>query len=347
MEKKLRAAVVILNFNGSYFLDKFLPDIIAHSSPYPVIIADNASTDNSVELVKTNYPDLQLIQNSGNLGYAQGYNEALAQLSADYFILLNSDVEVTDNWIEPVLQLMDADQSIAACQPKILDYKQRHQFEYAGAAGGFIDKYGYPFCRGRIFNYLETDQGQYDTVQEVFWATGACLFVRSSAFAEAGGLDGDYFAHMEEIDLCWRLKNLGYKIMVQPASTIYHIGGGTLNKLSRQKTYLNFRNNLTTLTKNHEPRYLLLKIFYRLIMDGVAGTKFLLEGQPKHCFAVIHAHFSYYKRLPQTLAKRKAMTKKKGFQYHKGLMYKGNLVLEHFLAKKNSFAELKQGYYNS
>ena len=342
-----KAAVVILNYNGSYYLEKFLPDIIAHSAPYPVIIADNASTDNSVALVRANYPHLQLIQNSGNLGYAQGYNEALAKVEADYFILLNSDVEVSDNWIEPILNLMDADDSIAACQPKIIDYKNRSLFEYAGAAGGYIDKYGYPFCRGRIFNSIETDTGQYNDVQEVFWATGACLFVKSKAFEEVGGLDGDYFAHMEEIDLCWRLKNIGYKIMVQPASVIYHIGGGTLNKLSRQKTYLNFRNNLTTLTKNHEARFLLVKIIYRLIMDGVAGTKFLLEGQPKHCFAVIHAHFSYYKRLPATLRKRREMKQKENFEFHKGLMYKGNLVLEHFLAKKNTFTQLRQGFYKS
>jgi GT2 family glycosyltransferase len=343
---RARAAVVILNYNGSYYLEKFLPDIIAHSSPYPVIVADNASTDNSVNLLRQKYPTLQVVQNSGNLGYAEGYNQVLKHLDADYFILLNSDVEVSDNWIEPILSLMDSDRKIAACQPKILDYKHRDTFEYAGAAGGFIDKFGYPFCRGRIFNALEKDTAQYNDVHEVFWATGACLFVRSDAFNKVDGLDGDYFAHMEEIDLCWRLKNLGYKIMVQPQSVIYHIGGGTLNKLSRQKTYLNFRNNLTTLTKNHPPRYLLLKIIYRLVMDGVAGLKFLFDGQPKHFFAVLHAHFSYYKRLPSTLSKRAKFKKKQGFEFHEGSMYKGNLVLEHFLGKINKFSDLKRGFHS-
>jgi hypothetical protein len=344
---RAKAAVVILNYNGSYYLEKFLPDIIAHSAPYPVIIADNASTDNSVDLVQSHYPNLQLIKNEGNYGYAKGYNEALATIDADYFILLNSDVEVSDNWIEPVLNLMDQDPTIAACQPKILDYHQRDTFEYAGAAGGYIDKFGYPFCRGRLFNSLEKDQAQYNDVKEVFWATGACLFVRAESFQKAGGLDGDYFAHMEEIDLCWRLKNLGYRVMVQPASVIYHIGGGTLNKLSRQKTYLNFRNNLTTLTKNHPPKHLLIKVIYRLIMDGVAGLKFLFDGQPKHFFAVIHAHFSYYKRLPKTLQKRREFKKKQGFAYQLLGMYKGNIVLEHFVGKKNKFSDLHRGFFGN
>jgi GT2 family glycosyltransferase len=338
--KSPNAAVVILNYNGHYYLEKFLPDIVAHSLPYPVIVADNASTDQSVAFMKAHHPEIRLIQNTENFGYAEGYNAALSQIDAEYYILLNSDVEVTDNWIAPVLDLMESNHQIAACQPKILDYNQRHYFEYAGAAGGFIDKYGYPFCRGRIFNHLEEDKQQYNDAREVFWATGACLFVRSAAFQKAGGFDGDYFAHMEEIDLCWRLKNIGYKIMVEPRSIIYHIGGGTLNKLSRRKTYLNFRNNLITLTKNHPSSGLLFKILYRLILDGVAGLKFLSDGEPKHCLAVLHAHFSYYKRLVKTLQKRGKFSQTEGFAYNLGTMYEGNIVLEHFIGKKKKFSEL-------
>jgi len=337
---RLKAAVVILNYNGQYFLEKFLPDIISHSHPYPVIVADNASTDNSVAFMQEVHPELQLIRNAGNLGYAEGYNAALKSVQSDYFILLNSDVEVSDNWIQPILNLMDKDDRIAACQPKILDYNKRQYFEYAGAAGGFIDKYGYPFCRGRIFNHLEEDTQQYNDAHEVFWATGACLFVKSEAFKKVGGFDGDYFAHMEEIDFCWRLKNLGYKIMVQPSSVIYHIGGGTLNKLSRRKTYLNFRNNLITLTKNHPSEGLLFKILYRLILDGVAGLKFLSDGQPKHFFAVLHAHFSYYKRLGGTLRKRREFKKMQNFAFNLSTMYVGNIVMEHFIGKKNKFSQL-------
>lgn len=342
-----KAAVVILNYNGHYYLEKFLPDIITHSLPYPVIVADNASTDQSVEFMQQQHPEIQLIQNTGNFGYAEGYNAALKLVEAEYFILLNSDVEVTDNWISPVLELMDAQANIAACQPKIIDYKNRQFFEYAGASGGFIDKFGYPFCRGRLFNHLEKDTSQYNDVHEVFWATGACLFVKSEAFRKAGGFDGDYFAHMEEIDFCWRLKNLGYRVMVQPASVIYHIGGGTLNKLSRQKTYLNFRNNLITLTKNHPARGLLLKILYRLILDGVAGIKFLLDGEPKHFLAVLHAHFSYYKRLPKTLKKRWDFQKKTNFRPNHSGMYKGNIVAEHFIGGKKCFSDLRSGYFES
>ncbi len=343
MESK-RAAVVILNYNGFFFLEKFLPDIIAHSHPYPVIVADNASTDQSVSFMQRSHPEIRLIQNSGNLGYAEGYNAALRQVQADYYILLNSDVEVTDNWIQPVLDLMDKDPRIAACQPKIIDYNNRNHFEYAGAAGGFIDKYGYPFCRGRIFNHLEEDKGQYNDVHEVFWATGACLFVKSDAFKKVGGFDGDFFAHMEEIDFCWRLKNLGYVIMVEPSSVIYHIGGGTLNKLSRRKTYLNFRNNLTTLTKNHPAKGLFFKIIYRLILDGIAGLKFLFDGEPKHFFAVLHAHFSYYKRLRATLIKRAEFKKNEGFHFNLKGMYNGNIVFEHFLEKKSKFSDLTQKF---
>lgn len=338
---QLKAAVVILTYNGRYFLEKFVPAIVEHSLPYPVIVCDNASTDDSISFMQEVHPEIRLLRNDKNYGYAEGYNKALAQIDAEYLVLLNSDVEVSDNWILPILKRMDADKRIGACQPKILDYKNRETFEYAGASGGFIDRYGYPFCRGRIFNSLEQDEQQYNDAREVFWATGACLFVRTEAFRKAGGLDGDFFAHMEEIDLCWRMKNLGYSVWVEPASSIFHIGGGTLNKLSRQKTYLNFRNNLTTLTKNDKGTFLVPKIFYRMILDGVAAFKFLLDGQPKHFFAVIHAHFSFYKRLPSTLSKRRILRRHKDFVLNRKFMYKSNIVAEHFVFGKKKFSELK------
>lgn len=339
-------AVVILNYNGLYFLEKFLPGIIQHSAPHRVIVADNGSSDGSIDFVKTNFPEATTIDNGGNFGYAQGYNLALEKVEADYFVLLNSDVEVTANWIVPVIKLMEADKNIAACQPKILDFKDRHLFEYAGAAGGFIDKLGYPFCRGRLFNAIEEDKAQYNNACEVFWATGASLFVRADAFRKAGGFDKDYFAHMEEIDLCWRLKNLGYTIYVEPASFIYHIGGGTLNKLSKRKTFLNFRNNLTTFTKNHPPNKLFIKVFCRMILDGVAALKFLFDGQPKHFFAVIRAHFNFYAWLPKIMRERKRLKSTPGFKYHYSGIYKGSIVAEHFLKHKKSFKELNKGFFS-
>ncbi|MDI1355580.1 MAG: glycosyltransferase family 2 protein [bacterium] len=340
-----RAAVIILNFNGKYFLETFLPDIIRHSLPYPVIVADNGSTDGSVAFMEAHHPEVRLIKNNDNFGYAEGYNRALSQIKAQYYILLNSDVEVTDKWIDPILLLMNSDSSIAAVQPKILDYQKRNTFEYAGASGGFIDAFGYPFCRGRIFNSLESDHAQFNDAREVFWATGACLFVRSDAFWQVGGLDNNYFAHMEEIDLCWRLKNFGYKIYVEPASHIFHIGGGTLNKLSKRKTFLNFRNNLTTLTKNHPPQYLFLKVLYRMVLDGVAAFKFLFEGQPKHFFAVLRAHINFYAWLPRILIERKKLKNTQGFKFTRSGIYRGNIVFDYFIRHKRMFEDLQAGFF--
>lgn len=337
---EVKVAVVILNFNGKYFLEKFLPGIIQHSAPYPVIIADNKSSDDSIQYTRQHFPQVQIIENGDNYGYAKGYNLALKKVEAEYYVLLNSDVEVSPQWITPIIDLMDRDPKVAACQPKILDYNKRNTFEYAGASGGFIDAYGYPFCRGRMFNSLEEDLGQYNATKEVFWATGACLFVRSSAFHQVGGLDDHYFAHMEEIDLCWRLKNFGYSVFVVPDSVIYHIGGGTLNKLSKRKTFLNFRNNLTTLTKNHPPENLFIKIFYRMILDGVAAFKFLFDGQPKHFFAVLRAHFNYYAWLPRILAERKKLKNSPGFKFTHSGIYRGNIVLEYFVKGKRKFTDL-------
>jgi len=338
-------AVVILNYNGKHFLDKFLPGTIKNSYPHQIVVADNGSQDDSVDFLKQHFPEVRVVENKNNYGYAKGYNVALKQITADYYILLNSDVEVSPGWIAPLIQLMQNNPDIAACQPKIIDYNQRTLFEYAGAAGGFIDKFGYPFCRGRIFNTIEEDKGQFDEAAEIFWATGACLFVSSKAFWQVGGLDDDYFAHMEEIDFCWRLKNVGYKIYVQPASIIYHIGGGTLNKLSSQKTFLNFRNNLITYTKNNAPRFLFFKLFHRLNLDGIAAFKFLFDGQPNHFFAVLKAHFYYYRCLNKTLAKRKTMKNLPGFRYTTTQIYQANIVTEYFLKHKRKFHDLKSRFY--
>jgi len=333
-------AVVILNWNGQSFLEKFLPSVIAHSGNAAIYMADNQSTDNSVAFVQTKYSSIQIIINNSNQGFAHGYNSALKSVKEKYYVLLNSDVEVSENWLMPLFQLMESNSTIAACQPKILDYNKPDYFEYAGAAGGFIDKNAYPFCRGRLFNTLEKDHGQYNDTLEVFWATGACMFVRSDAFWYVGGFDSDYFAHMEEIDLCWRMKNCGYKIYVQPQSKVYHVGGGTLNKLSPKKTFLNFRNNLITLTKNSTSKILVLKIVYRMILDGIAGIKFLVEGNANHCLAVIKAHFAFYASLPQTLQKRKAMKTLKGFEFTKTQILKRNIVFIYFLKSKKVFSDL-------
>lgn len=340
-----KVAVVILNYNGVKFLKQFLETVTRHSAGCTIYLADNGSTDESVAYTQQHHPHVKVLENGGNFGYARGYVMALAKIQAEYFVLLNSDVEVCAGWTEPIIALMDKNPDVGACQPKILDYNTRQAFEYAGAAGGYIDRLGYPFCRGRLFNAIEEDKGQYDTVSEIFWATGACLFVRAEAYYKAGGLDGRYFAHMEEIDLCWRLRNFGYKIMAVPQSSVYHIGGGTLNKLSRRKTYLNFRNNLTTLTKNHPFKNLLPKIFIRLILDGVAAFKFLFDGQPKHFFAVLHAHFSYYAWLPYIVAERRRLKRSAGFKYNFGCIYKGNIVFEHFIGGKKTFSNLLSGFF--
>lgn len=336
-----QVAVVILNWNGKSFLEKFLPNIIKYSQGAQIVVADNQSSDNSVAFLKENFPEVNIIINPSNDGFAKGYNLALKQVQAEFYVLLNSDVEVTQNWIEPIINLMQSDSKIAACQPKILDYNQPSKFEYAGASGGFIDKYGYPFCRGRIFNVLEEDKGQYDTTKEVFWATGACMFVRAEAFWKVGGFDDDYFAHMEEIDVCWRMKNIGYQIFIEPKSKVYHVGGGTLNKLSPRKTFLNFRNNLITLTKNTSPRFLFFKIIYRMILDGVAAFKFLLEGNGSHFFAVIKAHFSFYKLLPSTLKKRDDMRLMGEFKDATSGVYEKNIVYTHFVKGVKHYSELE------
>lgn len=331
-----KIAVVILNFNGRRFLERFLPNVIAHSQDVAeIIVADNASTDDSISFLKQQYPEIRLIQNPKNHGFSTGYNQALKQVDATYFVLLNSDIEVTPNWIQPVIALMETDPMIAACQPKIRSLEQPELFEYAGAGGGFIDKFGYPFCRGRLFLHLEEDHGQYDDDVEVFWASGACMFVRADLYHEHGGLDDSFFAHMEEIDFCWRMKNLGYKIMYTGKSTVFHIGGGTLPKKSSRKTYLNFRNNLSLLYKNLPHDQLFRVIFLRLILDGVASYKFLFQAGVADFFAVLRAHFYFYRKLPQLSKKRSKIHPKPVSR-----IYQKNIVFEYFLLKHKKFTSL-------
>lgn len=336
----MKVAVVILNWNGKNFLEKFLPSVIANNADYAeIIVADNASTDDSIPFLKQRYPQIKIILNTENGGFAKGYNDALKQVDAEYYVLLNSDIEVTPNWIEPVIKLMDSEPSIAACQPKIRDFNRKTHFEYAGAAGGYIDKYGYMFCRGRIFDTIEEDKGQYNDTREIFWATGACLFIKSKCYHEMGGLDEDFFAHMEEIDLCWRLKNYGYKIMYCAESTVYHVGGGTLNKTSPRKTFLNFRNNLALLFKNHAPDYFFIKIVLRMILDGVAGVKFLASGQVSHFMAILKAHYAFYSTLGKTLKKRQQL-KRDIKQYATEGVYSRSLVADYYLRGMKIFSQI-------
>ncbi|MCR5013498.1 MAG: glycosyltransferase family 2 protein [Bacteroidales bacterium] len=332
-----KVAVVILNYNGRKFLEQFLPNVIENTDDAlaDIVVADNASTDDSVEFMKEHFPGIRLIVNDFNGGFATGYNVALKQVEAEYFVLLNSDIEVTPRWIEPVVDLMDSDPSIAACQPKILSYFDRDKFEYAGASGGFIDQYGYPFCRGRLFQHLETDQGQYDDVKEVFWATGACMFVRADLYLQNGGLDDSFFAHMEEIDFCWRMKNMGFKIYCCPLSKVYHIGGGTLPKNSPRKTYLNFRNNLSLLYKNLPDNRVFWVIFYRILLDWVAAVKFLFGGGLADFWAVIRAHIAFYGRIRALRKVRRELPHGKV-----GQMYLRNIVFDNYLKGKRLYSEL-------
>jgi GT2 family glycosyltransferase len=337
----IRTAVVILNWNGKDFLSRFLPGIIAYSGDATIVVADNASSDDSVAYLREAFPSVTIVQNDVNGGFAKGYNDALKKIQADYYVLLNSDVEVTPGWLTPLEKLVESDSSIAACQPKILDFKNKTRFEYAGAAGGFIDKFGYPFCRGRIFDSYEEDLGQYTDTREIFWATGACLFIRAEAYHNQGGLDPDFFAHMEEIDLCWRLKNEGFKIMYCSESTVFHVGGGTLSKLSPQKTYLNFRNNLILLCKNHAPGFFWIKLIFRMKLDGIAAFKFLFAGDFAHFRAVLRAHGSFYRSFGHTYAKRKAL-KTKIKHYSTTAVYRKSIVFDYYLRGKRKYSELDQ-----
>jgi GT2 family glycosyltransferase len=337
-----RVAVVIIHWNRKNLLEQFLPFVCASTYPnLEIVVVDNNSTDDSVAYVKQHFPQITIVQNDNNYGYAGGYNHALKHVKADYYALLNNDIEVPKTWIEPVIEVMERDAKVGACQPKMLDYKNRQSFEYAGACGGYMDRLGYVFCRGRLFEVLEEDKGQYDTEADIFWATGACMFIRSDVFHEAGGFDEHFFAHMEEVDLCWRVQLLGYKLKVVPSSYVYHVGGGTLNKMSPQKTYLNFRNNLIMLTKNLPWPTLLWLIPVRAILDLMSSVFFLINGFPKYSGAVHRAHFDYFFRFGKWWKLRKTVAPIFKNESFSGV-YNGSVVAEHFIGKKRFFTELKK-----
>ncbi|MBI3135632.1 MAG: glycosyltransferase family 2 protein [Bacteroidetes bacterium] len=335
----MKIAVVILNYNGKGFLERFLPGVIANSGDAGIFVADNNSTDDSVSFLKTNFPQVNLVINDQNGGFAKGYNDALKKITAEYYVLLNSDIEVTPNWIGPCLDLLEKNKTIVAVQPKVLAWHNKTRFEHAGAAGGFLDKNFYPFCQGRIFENTEEDKGQYNSAREIFWATGACMFIRSEAYHSAGGLDDAFFAHMEEIDLCWRLKSRGHKLYYCPDSVIYHVGGGTLNYMNPKKTYLNFRNSLYMIAKNYEGP-LFIKMLQRLCLDGIAANLFLVKFQFRHFWAVFRAHLSFYGHLSVLLKQRKEL-KKQATNFNKAGLYKRNIVFQKFLGGVNTFTDLK------
>ncbi|MBX2915993.1 MAG: glycosyltransferase family 2 protein [Cyclobacteriaceae bacterium] len=330
-------AVVILNYNGRHFLQQFLPGVIANSGTAKIVVADNASTDDSVNFLTENFQGkIEIVQLESNKGYCGGYNAALKQVEATYYVLLNSDVEVTPGWIEPVIQILKQDANIAAAQPKIVSFHTRNEFEYAGAAGGFVDSFGYPFCRGRIFNTLEKDQNQYNDTCPIFWATGACLFIKSEVFHRHGGFDEDFFAHMEEIDLCWRIQLTGQSIYYTGHSKVYHVGGGTLAKSNPRKTYFNFRNGLSLLLKNLPAMQLVWKIPVRVVLDWLAALKFLLGGSGDDCLAVLKAHGSFFWHLKRDYFKRGSSSKKTI-----PTIYKGSVLFGYYLFGKKYFTDFR------
>ncbi|MEM1322676.1 MAG: bifunctional riboflavin kinase/FAD synthetase [Bacteroidota bacterium] len=339
-------AIVILNYNGPKHLSQFLPSVKASTyTNFKIYVVDNGSTDNSIAVLEKEFPEVLIKALPQNYGFAEGYNQGLKGIEGDYYILLNSDVEVEPGWIEPIIKLMESDATIGACQPKINAYQTKQYFEHAGASGGWMDQLGYPFCRGRLFHVIEEDQGQYDSQMEVFWASGAAMFVRPRLFQELGGFDGDFFAHLEEIDLCWRIKRAGYRVMAEPQSVVYHLGGGTLQYDNPQKTYLNFRNSLFTLLKNERLGKLLWLIPLRLILDGVAGGLFLSQGKISHIWAIIRAHGGFYANLGKMWRKRNQidqiieqlrispMTNRKG-------VLSGSLLWRFYIRRKKRFSEL-------
>lgn len=332
-------AVVILNYNGRDLLRKFLPSVIQHSPTAHVVVVDNGSSDDSHAVVTKEFPSVTLIQISANLGFCGGYNHALREIEADYNVLINSDVEVTAGWLDSLIKLLDENPAAAAVQPKILSYNKRNFFEYAGAAGGFIDSLGYPFCRGRLFHSLEEDLGQYNDRREIFWASGACMIVRAKLFNEVGGFDEDFFAHMEEIDLSWRLQRAGYKIFYEGASTVYHSGGSTLSASNPKKTYLNFKNGLSLLYKNLPENELAVKFLLRIVLDWVASLKFSLSGSWQHGKAVLKAHQHFLKNWEREKIRRKQVAKL-GFKKLPN-QYRGSIVWDFFVAGKRKYSQLK------
>ena len=321
-------AVVILNWNGKALLKQFLPSVVKYSSNAQIYVADNASTDDSLTFVSEHFPIVKLIQNTENSGYAKGYNDALKYVEEPLLCLINSDIEVTENWLQPIIDEFNATAETAIIQPKILDYKNKSHFEYAGAAGGFLDKYGYPYCRGRIFDSIEEDKGQYNDTKAIFWASGACFFIRNSVFKALNGFDESYFAHMEEIDLCWRAFNTDHKVKYVGVSKVYHVGGATLKNTNPKKTYLNFRNSLFTLVKNTD-KHVFLRTLIRMILDGAAAMRFLLQLKPQYFFAVIKAHGAFYMNLGSILKQRKRLTKRPNY-------YETNSIVWSYFIKKQT-----------
>ncbi|MAH20936.1 MAG: dTDP-Rha--alpha-D-GlcNAc-pyrophosphate polyprenol alpha-3-L-rhamnosyltransferase [Flavobacteriaceae bacterium] len=329
----MKVAVIILNWNGKKLLERFLPSVVNFSKGNDIYVADNGSTDDSIAFIEKKYPQIHIVKLVKNYGYAEGYNEAVKDINADVFCFLNSDVRVTQDWINPVVKVFETQPEISIIQPKILDEKKPHKFEYAGAAGGFIDQLGYPYCRGRIFHTVEEDLGQYDNNYPLFWASGACFFIRRTTFNDLDGFDAKFFAHMEEIDLCWRAHHQGQKVFYVGNSTVFHLGGQSLKASSPKKTFLNFRNNLLTITKNSN-HYLFLIIFIRLILDGFAGVRLLLMGRFKSFIAVVKAHLSFYSLLPYALTYR---YKNKNRIQHNGI---NSIVLKYYVLKIKSFKKL-------
>jgi GT2 family glycosyltransferase len=329
-------AVVILNFNGKAHLEKFLPGVVQYSPEARIVVADNGSKDDSLAFISKNFSGVEIIDLGKNLGFCGGYNHALKKVDAGYFVLLNNDVEVTPGWLKPMKDVLDKDPSIGSVQPKILSYHQKHLFEYAGAGGGLIDSLGYPFCRGRVFDTVEKDTGQYNDTTPVFWTSGACMMIRSELFGMLGGLDEDFFAHMEEIDLCWRMKRSGSTAFYVGSSTVYHVGGGTLAASNPMKTYYNFRNGLNMLIKNEQGGRLLWKLPLRLMLDWIAAARFLL-GTPAHTWAVWRAHWHILTHLPRILAKRKAL---KHLDFDVSEVYSGVILWKYFILGRKTYALL-------
>ena len=319
LDKKI--AVVILNWNGQKLLEQFLPSVILYSNEAVVYVADNASTDDSIYFVKNKFPTVKIIKNKDNYGYAKGYNEALKYVEEEIYALVNSDIEVTENWLQPILETFDNEINTVIIQPKILDFKNKEFFEYAGAAGGFIDKYGYPFCRGRIFDTIEKDNGQYNDTTEIFWASGACYFIRKDIFRKLNGFDADFFAHQEEIDLCWRAFNRNYDVKYNFKSVVYHVGGATLKQGNPKKTFLNFRNSLLMLVKNLPKNKILKVLLVRMLLDGLAGIQFITKGKIAHFLAILKAHYSFY-GLFLTYYKKRELNQHKRYYNLKSVVYK-------------------------
>ncbi|MDX9883254.1 MAG: glycosyltransferase family 2 protein [Prolixibacteraceae bacterium] len=339
---KAKTAIVILNWNGEKLLPQFLPSVIEHSRlpNTRIVVADNGSTDASIQILSEKFSEVEILDLKQNHGFAKGYNEALRQIGADYYVILNSDVELSEGWLQPVIKLLDHDETIGAVQPKILSHRDKNKFEYAGAAGGFIDRYGFPFCRGRILNVTENDEGQYDQSIDIFWGSGACLVIRAELFHRAGGFDAGFWAHMEEIDLCWRIKNMGHRVVFCPESRVYHLGGGSLPYNSPRKLYLNFRNNLSLLYKNLPAGKLFGTLFVRMVFDASAAFRLLLEGNVRGFLSVIQAHLSFYRNLPSLQQKRNLQNRFLTPKMHPE-MFRKSIILNFYMKGKKRFCELR------